>query len=529
MLAKASSRGSAMESEFDRKRAEERAVGTERELQQLIDNIPVQVAAFGIDGNYLYVNKRSFAVTGLSAADLQGEHWKKLHHPEEIESLEREWSACLASGEPLEREVRRRMADGTYRWYLIRRVPVRDESGKVIRWYGSGLDIEDRKRVEEALRKSEALLAKGQEASLTGTFLFYSATGEFTWSEQLYRIYEFEPGVRPTFELIATRYHPQDANIIEGVAEQVRRGVTHFDYSHRLMMPGGAIKHIHVVAHGTPAKQGEGLEYFGAVQDVTQRRMAEEARDKARSELAHVTRAMSLGALTASIAHEVNQPLAGIITNASTCLRMLGGDPPNVEGARETARRTLRDGQRATDVIARLRSLFSNKAPTGEIVDLGGATREVLALVSSDLLRSRVILRTELGNEPLLVTGDRVQLQQVILNLVRNAIDAMSGVQDRPRSLEIRAEPEGENRARLIVKDAGAGFGPDTTEKMFDAFYTTKSDGMGIGLSLSRSIIESHDGTLWAEPNDDSGATFLFSVPRTRATISGSSASAGSS
>jgi signal transduction histidine kinase len=385
--------------------------------------------------------------------------------------------------------------------------------GTVMKWYGVNTDIEGRKRVQEDLRRSEAFLAKGQEASLTGTFVFYSATGEFTWSEQLYRIYEFEPGVRPTFELIATRYHPQDKHVIDGVAEQVRSGVPNFDYSHRLLMPDGSIKYIHVVAHGSPARQDEGLEYFGSVQDVTRRRMAEEARDKVRSELAHVTRAISLGALTASIAHEVNQPLAGIITNAGTCLRMLGADPPNVEGARETARRIMRDGQRASDVIARLRSLFSNKAPSAEIVDLGEAAHEVLALVSSDLLRSRVVLRTEFGNEPLLVNGDRVQLQQVILNLVRNATDAMRGVHDRPRSLEIRAEPQG-NKARLIVKDAGVGFEPDSAEKLFDAFYTTKSDGMGIGLSLSRSIIESHDGTLWAEPNHGSGATFSFSVPR---------------
>ena len=157
--------------------AGEKAVGTERELQQLIDNIPVQVATFGIDGNYLYVNKRSFAVTGFSAADLQGEHWKKLHHPDEIKSIEREWSACLASGEPLEREIRRHMADGSYRWYLIRRVPVRDKLGNVIRWYGSGLDIEDRKRVKEALRRSEALLAKGQEASQTGHILVLFSDG----------------------------------------------------------------------------------------------------------------------------------------------------------------------------------------------------------------------------------------------------------------------------------------------------------------------------------------------------------------
>jgi signal transduction histidine kinase len=222
---------------------------------------------------------------------------------------------------------------------------------------------------------------------------------------------------------------------------------------------------------------------------------------------------MSLGALTASIAHEVNQPLAGIVTNASTCLRMLAADPPNVEGARETARRTIRDGNRAADVITRLRALFSKKAAAPEIVDLGEAVQEILALVSTDLLRSRIIVRAELGREPLLVNADRVQLQQVILNLVRNAIDAMSGVHDRPRDLLIRATMQGDE-ARLIVKDAGVGIEAQTAERLFEAFYTTKSDGMGIGLSVSRSIVESHGGRLWAEPNDGPGATFTFSIPR---------------
>jgi C4-dicarboxylate-specific signal transduction histidine kinase len=255
------------------------------------------------------------------------------------------------------------------------------------------------------------------------------------------------------------------------------------------------------------------VEFLGAIQDVTQSRVAEAALDKMRSELAHVTRVMSFGALTASIAHEVNQPLAGIVTNASTCLRMLAADPPNVEGARETARRTIRDGNRAADVIARLRALFSKREAATEAVDLNEAAREILALVSADLLRSRISLRAELGSEPLLVTADRVQLQQVILNLVRNASDAMSDVDDRPRSLLVTAQEEA-GHARLTVKDAGVGFEPQGAERLFDAFYTTKSGGMGIGLSVSRSIIENHGGKLWAEQNDGPGATFSFSIPR---------------
>jgi PAS domain S-box-containing protein len=497
----------------DRKQAEEKAGEAERELQRTIDHIPVLVGTYSADGTRLSVNKRALEVTGLSAEDLPDRRWRKAYHPDDVEAVDSLWRDCLASGEPFEREVRTLQADGTYRWHLTRRVPLRDHAGRVIRWYGIGYDIDDQKQAEEELRRSEAFLAKGQEASLTGTFSWHSTTGKFTWSEQLYRIYEFQPGVHVTFELIATRYHPEDRREIEGVAEQARSGVTDFDYAHRLLMADGSIKYVHVVAHGTPDKAGNGLEYFGAVQDVTQRRLAEDALDKVRSELAHVTRVMSLGALTASIAHEVNQPLAGIVTNASTCLRMLAADPPNVEGARETARRTIRDGNRAADVITRLRALFSKKAAAPEIVDLGEAAQEILALVSTDLLRSRINVRAELGHEPLLVNGDRVQLQQVILNLVRNAMDAMSGVYDRPRDLTIRTDRE-EDLARLAVKDAGVGVDAQTAERLFDAFYTTKSDGMGIGLSVSRSIVESHGGRLWAEPNDGPGATFTFSIPR---------------
>jgi C4-dicarboxylate-specific signal transduction histidine kinase len=286
-------------------------------------------------------------------------------------------------------------------------------------------------------------------------------------------------------------------------------------------MPDDRLKRLRVLGRLIRHPDGR-LECLGAVQDVTERRIAEEALDKVRSELAHVTRVMSLGALTASIAHEVNQPLAGIITNAATCLRMLAADPPNVEGARETARRTIRDGNRAGDVIARLRALFGRKATVSETVDLNEATRGVLTLLFSDILRSRVVLRIELDDEPLLVTGDRVQLQQVILNLVRNALDAMRDVDDRPRDLLVRADMD-EGRARLVVKDAGIGFAPQDAERLFDAFYTTKGDGMGIGLSLSRSIIESHGGTLSAEPNAGPGATFSFFIPRLaeRATVGG--------
>jgi C4-dicarboxylate-specific signal transduction histidine kinase len=226
-----------------------------------------------------------------------------------------------------------------------------------------------------------------------------------------------------------------------------------------------------------------------------------------------VARVTSLGTLTASIAHELNQPLSGIVTNASTCLRMLAADPPNVDGARETARRTIRDGNRASEMITRLRALFSKKSTTIQALDLNEAIREVIALSTSELQKNRVILRPELAQDLPLVTGDRVQLQQVILNLLRNASDAMSTIDDRPRDLLIRTEPEDNDRVRLSVSDVGMGFEPQAADKLFEAFYTTKNEGMGIGLSVSRSIIEHHHGRLWATPNNGPGVTFSFSIP----------------
>jgi len=344
---------------------------------------------------------------------------------------------------------------------------------------------------------------------------------EIIWSEELYRIFYFEPGTLITLERIGSRVHPQDMPMFNDMVNQARTVGADLDYEHRLQMPGSTVKHLHVMAHGIRHKDGL-LEYIGAVQDVTERRVSEDALSKAQSDLAHVGRVTSLGALTASIAHEVNQPLSGIITNASTCLRMLAADPPNVEGAIETARRTIRDAHRASDVITRLRALFVKKDAAIEAVDLNEATREVIALSSCDLQRSRVTLRSELADDLPPVAGDRVQLQQVILNLLRNASDAMRSVEDRTRRLVIRTQRDEDDCVRLTVRDAGVGFEPQTLERLFDAFYTTKSDGMGIGLSVSRSIIEQHRGRLWAAPNDDGlGATFSFSVPSASGRVTG--------
>lgn len=250
--------------------------------------------------------------------------------------------------------------------------------------------------------------------------------------------------------------------------------------------------------------------------DMTERRRLHDEQRRYHEiqlELAHANRIATIGLLSASIAHELNQPLTGIITNCSTGLRMLTGDPPNLEGVRETMRRTIRDGNRASEVIARLRSLFSKKEVTAESVDLNELAREVIALSLGELQKGQVILRTEFADDLPLITGDRVQLQQVVLNLLLNSLDAMRNVDDRPRQLLIRTERRQSDDVCVSVRDAGVGLEPHVVDKLFDAFYTTKPDGMGMGLSVSRSIIESHHGRLWPVPNDGPGVTFSFSIP----------------
>jgi len=392
-------------------------------------------------------------------------------------------------------------------------IAAREEAELGLRELTGNLEVQVRARTEQ-LRLSEAFLAEAQHLSRTGSFSWRVATNEFTWSKELYRIYELDPGVPVTLEFILSRTHPDDLSSFYDVIDRVTTGAHNYEYERRLKMPNGTIKYIHVVAHGTQDRDGR-LEYIGAVQDVTERRLSELALDKARSELARMARVTSLGALTASIAHEVNQPLLGIVTNASTCLRMLAADPPNIEGAQETAQFLLSDGHRASDVIKRLRSLFSKSSPTMELLDLSAATQEVVRLSFNELQRNQVILGTAFDHELPPVHGDRVQLQQVILNLLMNASEAMRGVDDRPKQLLIRTYLDEDDNVRLTVQDAGVGLEQSDMESIFEPFYSTKSDGMGIGLSISRSILDKHRGRIWAAPNPDgTGATFSFAIPR---------------
>ena len=385
---------------------------------------------------------------------------------------------------------------------------------------GALQDVTESKVIEEALRASEAelrransYLAIAQRLSKTGSYIWDLGKNERQWSEEMYRIFDLDPETSTPSAMTHELIHPEDLPIIEAQVQCAREG-REFDGEFRLMMPGGAIKTLHSTGRLIDRTE-DGPIYVGAAQDVTERILAEERLDRARRELAHVSRVTTLSALTASIAHEVNQPLAGIITNASTGLRLLAADPPNTAGAVATAQRTLRDANRAAEVIKRLRALFSRRPAASEPLDLDDAAAEVLALASSELEGACVVLHTDLsGNLPAIV-GDRVQLQQVILNLVLNAADAMKAVDDRPRDLSISTARDGDGHLRLSVRDVGVGAKAEQLARLFDAFYTTKPEGMGVGLFISRSIIEAHGGRIRADANDGPGLTLSFSIPVT--------------
>jgi PAS domain S-box-containing protein len=497
----------------------ELAKGLEAQIRRLVEANVVGIVMWNLDGAITGANDAFLRMVQYDRDDLASGRvrWTDLT-PSEWRGHDEQAAADLkatAVFQPFEKEYFRK--DGS-------RVPVL-LGGALFEGSGNDgvafvLDLSEQKRAAKALRRSEAFLAQGQRLSQIGTFSWRVETDEITWSEQLYRIYELEIGVPVTLELIRTRVHPGDVSVIEKMkmALLARDGGSDFEWRYRLMMPDRSIKYLDAVARAIRDQDGQ-LEYIAAIQDVTARRLSDEALDNARAQLTHVARVTSLGVLTASIAHELNQPLSGIITNANTCLRMLAADSPDVDGARETARRTIRDGNRASEVIARLRALFTKRESTTEPVDLNEATREVIALASSDLQRSRVILRQELADNLPPVNGDRVQLQQVILNLLRNGSDAMSGIDDRPRQLVVSTTRDEDERVRVTVRDVGVGLDPENTDKLFDAFYTTKSGGMGIGLSVSRSIVERHHGRLWVEPNDGPGATFTFSIPLTHSPL----------
>jgi PAS domain S-box-containing protein len=388
-------------------------------------------------------------------------------------------------------------------------------------------DVSEKKRAEEALRQSEQQLRRSREqieaelrqlidAIPQQVFVF-----DADWSPRFANRRELEyTGLTPqearSRDAFARIFHPEDLKKLEVVRERARVEGVPFEMEARIRGKDGKYRWFLIRDNPLRDEQGHVLRWYGTRTDIEDRKQADEALRKALADLAYVTRVVTMGEFAASIAHEVNQPISGIVMNGNACLRWLAGDPPNLDEALENARRIVRDGKRAGDVIARIRALATKTATTMVRLDVNEVIREVVALARDEVYRNSGTLRTELAEDLSPALGDRVQLQQVVLNLVMNGIEAMSTVVDRPRALVIRTQNDEAEQVRVTVQDSGIGLDTKTMERIFDAFYTTKQGGMGMGLSISRSIIKNHGGRLWAVANDGPGTTFHFTFPKYR-------------
>ena len=665
----------------DRKRAEQALAASERDLQLTIDTIPALVWSARFDGSVEYFNKHYVDYVGLQPEQLRDWGWTKAVHPDDLAGLERVWRNVMTSDEGGEAEARFRRADGEYRWLLTRVSPLRDQDGKIVRWYGINTDIEDRKRAEmhlagekqvlemiaagraprevlealcrffekaapdcfcgiypinsrgktfqygvapslpasytdpiegvhvdsdvsprgqsisqkaqvisedigsdprwmaapcrdhvlrhglcsvwstpicsaggavigtvcvyqqrpgspsrhhqeliahaahlasiaiersqaeATLKRSEFYLTEGQRISLTGTFSWQLDTDELIFSEELHRIFEFEANAELTFATIGERVHPDDISVFAHNQARVRAGLDNPDYEIRLQMPDGRIKWMRVFARVNRHDDGR-LQCLGAVQDVTQRRLAEQSRDKVQSELAQVSRVVSLGALTASIAHEINQPLGSIITNGETGLRWLNRPVPNLEKVRELTKRVVSDARRAAEIIDRIRNMASRGTTKQSMIALAAVVVESTNFLHHEFQSRDVSVSLDLAPDLPKILGDQTQLQQVIVALAINAVQALTRSEVASKSIAIRTRRTDAETVSCVVEDSGPGIEADHLSHLFDAFFTTKETGMGLGLAIVQSIIEAHSGRIRADNNSAlGGARFVFYLP----------------
>jgi PAS domain S-box-containing protein len=413
------------------------------------------------------------------------------------------------------------LPDGTIKYLHTTGHPIVSASGELAEFIGTAMDVTAAKQAEEALRRNESYLAEAQRLTRTGSWAWNAATRQsLYWSQENYRLFGFDPeGGIPSDEAFYQRIHPDDRDRIrrEVFLERPYEG-SDFDVDFRIILPGGIIKYVRSTGHPVRNISGDLLEYVGTSIDVTERKQAEEERERLRqvqADLAHLSRVTTMGELTASLAHEIRQPISAAMTNAKTCVRWLGRDQPDLAEGREAAARIVKDVTRAADIMSRISSLFKKEALQRELVDVNELIREMIVLLRSEANRYSISIRTELAEDLPTVMADRVQLQQVFMNLMLNGIDAMKET-TREGELTITSQVE-HGHVQVSVSDNGVGLRPEQADKIFKAFFTTKDNGTGMGLPISRSIIESHGGHLWATGVPGSGATFQFTLPATAA------------
>jgi PAS domain S-box-containing protein len=375
------------------------------------------------------------------------------------------------------------------------------------------LEIIERKQAEERLRQSEDYLHEAQKLGRMGSWAHNSVSGTFFASPELLRIFGRDPHAeKPTREVLRACIHPEDRPSYVEMVTRATSEKADWDTEYRIVLEDGKLKHIHAVAHAVTNGTGDLVEYIGTVMDVTERKLAEAALREAQSDLARINRVTTMGELTASLAHEINQPIAAAVTNANTTLRWLAREHPDLEEARASALRIVKDGTRAAEIITRMRSLFKKGTQQRELVDINDVVREMIVLLRGEATRYSISFRTELAPDLPRFMADRVQLQQVLMNLMLNGIEAMKEAEGN-RSLTIKSQRADDDQVLISVSDTGVGLPPQFAEQIFNAFFTTKGQGTGMGLSISRSIVEAHGGRLWADDNSPRGASFYVSLP----------------
>jgi PAS domain S-box-containing protein len=494
-------------------RATEALRRSEEQWKAVFEHNPVMYFMVDAEGTVLSVNTFGAAQLGYPVSELHGHPVLKVFFAEDRDLVRKSVEVCLTNiGKTHSWEIRKVRKDGSAIWVR--------ENAKAVRQLDGGLivliaceDITVRKEAEDALRQSQSYLAEAQRLSQTGSFGWRVATGEIIWSDETFRIFGHARAPSVSLDSVFQRIHPEDRARVRQTLDRASSDGRDFDHGYRLRMPDGSIKHVHATAHAVTDTSG-GIEFVGAVTDITARKQAEEKLHEAQAELAHVARVTALGELAASIAHEVNQPLAAVVAHAAACRRWLDRDPPNLEEARGTVQSIIKDGNRAGEVIQHVRALVNKTIDQKAPIDINEVVNEVITLLHYELASHRISLRTELAPALGPVLGDRIQLQQVILNLVINGIEAMQPVTDRRRELVIRTHQDEAGQILIEIRDCGTGLAAGNASRLFEAFFTTKSDGMGMGLSICRSIVESHGGRLSASSHAGPGATFQFVLPR---------------